>query len=152
MQIELLDNEPKVELPKRWTEEELIENCEAALKQVNDASLGYVHVLFPGRSTWDIYYVVLKDSQMQFMPSVKHHAFTHTYIINRVTIRRTKKYIAIPDGKKKGETELMKKDVLLITHNYDNNALFMTAPIIFNTRETYPEFKKVILETLMEKI
>ena len=86
------------------------------------------------------------------MPSVKHHAFTHTYIINRITIRRTKKYIAIPDGKKKGETELMKKDVLLITHNYDTNALFMTAPIIFNTRETYPEFKKVILETLMEKI
>ena len=151
MQIELLD-EPEEELPKRWTEEEVIENCEQALKQVSDASLGYVHVLFPGKSTWDIYYVVLKDSQMQFMPSVKHHAFTHTYIINRITIRRTKKYIAIPDGKKKGETELMKKDVLLITHNFDNNALFMTAPIIFNTRETYPEFKKVILETLMEKI
>ena len=81
----------------RWTPEEIIENCDQALKQVNDASLGYVHVLFPGKSTWELYYVVLKDSQMQFMPSVKHHAFTHTYIINRITIRKTKHYIAIPD-------------------------------------------------------
>ena len=86
------------------------------------------------------------------MPSVKHHAFTHTYIINRITIRKKKHYIAIPDGSKNGKVELIRKDVLLITHDYDTNCLFMTAPIIFNTRENYPEFKNVILEKLMEKI
>jgi len=90
--------------------------------------------MFPGKATWETYYVVLKDSQMQFMPSVKHHAFTHTYVINRITIRKTKHYIAIPNGNKKGETELMRKDVLMITHNYDTKAMFLTAPIIFNTR------------------
>ncbi len=86
------------------------------------------------------------------MPTVKHHAFTHNYVINRITIRKTKKYIAMPDAKKPGLTELIKKDVLLITHQYDTNCLFMTAPIIFTTKQNYPEFKNVILETLEEKI
>ena len=99
-----------------------------------------------------MYYVVLKDNQMQFMPTVKQHAFSYTYVVNRITMRKTKKYIAIPNESKKGQTELLKKDVLLITHSYDNNCLFLTAPIIFNTRQFYPEFKSVILETLMEKI
>ena len=89
---------------------------------------------------------------MQFMPSVKHHAFTHSYIINRITMRKTKKYITVPDTRREGETELLKKDVLLITHNYDTNCLFLTAPIIFNTRQTYPEFKNIILENFEEKI
>ena len=98
---EPVQEEEKLATP-RWTAEEIIENCDQALKQVNDSSLGYVHVLFPGKSTWELYYVVLKDSQMQFMPSVKHHAFTHTYIINRITIRKKKHYIAIPDQKRQG--------------------------------------------------
>ena len=89
---------------------------------------------------------------MQFMPTVKHHAFSYSYVVNRITMRKTKKYIAIPNESKNGQTELLKKDVLLITHRYDNNCLFVTAPIIFNTRQFYPEFKSVILETLMEKI
>lgn len=97
--------------------------------------------MFPGKATWDMYYVVLKDSQMQFMPSVKHHAFMQTYVINRITIRKTKHYISIPKRNKKGESELVKKDVLMITHIYDTKALFLTAPIIFNSRENYPEFK-----------
>ena len=46
----------------------------------------------------------------------------------------------------------MKKDVLLITHNYDKNCLFITAPIIFDTKKTYPEFKSIILETLQHKV
>jgi len=89
---------------------------------------------------------------MQFMPSVKHHAFTQTYIVNRITMRKTKKYVSITDHEKSGQTELLKKDVLLITHTYDTNCLFLTAPIIFNTKQVYPEFKNVVLETLMEKI
>ena len=89
---------------------------------------------------------------MQFMPSVKHHAFTHSYLINRITMRLTKKYIAIPDNTQNGQAELLKKDVLLITHRYDTNCLFMTAPIIFNTKQVYPEFRDIILETMMERI
>ena len=46
----------------------------------------------------------------------------------------------------------MKKDVLLITHAFDTNCLFLTAPIIFENKQNYPEFKNVILETLMEKL
>jgi len=45
----------------------------------------------------------------------------------------------------------LKKDVLLITHNYDKNCLFITAPIIFNTKKTYPECKSIILETLQQR-
>ena len=40
----------------------------------------------------------------------------------------------------------------MITHTYDKNCLFLTAPIIFTTKHCYPEFKNVILETIMEKI
>lgn len=42
--------------------------------------------------------------------------------------------------------------MLLITHQYDKNCLFLTAPIIFTTKQCYPEFKDVILESIMEKI
>ena len=89
---------------------------------------------------------------MQFMPSVKHHAFISTYLVNRITIRKTKKYIAVPDNSKNGQTELTKKDVLLIAHQFDTSCLFLTAPIIFNSSHNYPEFKNIILDTLMEKI
>lgn len=99
-----------------------------------------------------MYYVVLKESEMQFTPSVKHHAFTHTYIINRVFMRKTKKYIAVPDKSGNGHVSLVKKDVLLLTHEFDTNCLFMTAPIIFDSHHTYPEFRTTILETFMERI
>ena len=119
---------------------------------MNDTTLGYVYASFPGKATWEMYYVVLKDCQMQFMPSVKHHAFISTYLVNRITIRKTKKYIAVADNSKNGQTELTKKDVLLIAHQFDTSCLFLTAPIIFNSTHNYPEFKNIILDTLMEKI
>ena len=49
------------------------------------------------------------------MPSVKHNSFTCSYLVNRVTLRMCKKYITVPKGDS-GQTELLKKDVLLITH------------------------------------
>ena len=85
------------------------------------------------------------------MPSVKHNSFTFSYLINRVTLRMCKKYITVPKGES-GQTELLKKDVLLITHEYDKNCLFVTAPIIFDTKRNYVEFKSIILETLRHKI
>ena len=99
-----------------------------------------------------MYYVILKDAQMQFMPTIKHNTFTHSYLINRVNIRKCKKYINVPKDDNSNKSEVLKKDVLLITHDYDTHCLFMTSPIIFNTKRTYPEFKFIILETLLAKI
>ena len=65
-----------------------------------------MYVNFPGKSTWDLLYVVLKDSEMQFMKDVKHHAFSQTYVINRAEMRKTKKYIAIPNEKNPQKVEL----------------------------------------------
>lgn len=32
------------------------------------------------------------------MPSVKANSFTMSYLVNRITMRKTKKYIAVPKG------------------------------------------------------
>ena len=90
--------EDSEEEPPMWTREELIENCDNALKQVTECSLGYVYVSFPGKSSWEQYYVIMKDSQLLFMPSVKANSFTMSYLVNRITMRKTKKYIAVPKG------------------------------------------------------
>ena len=98
-----IQQEPEaVEEEPRWTQQQIKDYCAQALKLVNDTTLGYVYASFPGKATWEMYYVVLKDCQMQFMPSVKHHAFISTYLVNRITIRKTKKYIAVPDNNKNG--------------------------------------------------
>lgn len=135
-----------------WSQAEVMEQCEQALKLVTESCLGHVYVSFPGKSTWEMYYVILKDAQMQFMPTIKHNTFTHSYLINRVNIRKCKKYINVPKDDNSNKSEVLKKDVLLITHDYDTHCLFMTSPIIFNTKRTYPEFKFIILETLLAKI
>lgn len=119
---------------------------------MTESSLGYVYVCFPGKASWEMFYVILKDSEMHFTPSVRHHAPTHTYIINRIMMRRSKKYIAVPDKSGNGQVSLQKKDVLLITHEYDTNCLFLTAPIIFDTPHAYPEFRTTILEKYTERI
>ena len=41
--------------------------------------------------------------------------------------------------------------MLLITHEFDDNCLFLTAPVIFHSKYSYPEFKTVILDAMMEK-
>ena len=61
---------------------------------MSDNSLGNVWVLFPGKENWEKYYAYLRDSQLQFLVSIKNHSFRHSYIINRVIIRRKRKYMS----------------------------------------------------------
>ena len=111
---------------------------------MSENSLGDVYVLFPGKENWEKYYAYLRDSQLQFLHSIKNHSFRHSYIINRVVIRRKRKYMS-SRGQEGGSQELRKMDVLILTHKYDSLCLYITAPVIFQSKESYPEFSSIIL-------
>ena len=99
---------------------------------MSENCLGYVYVLFPGKENWELYYAFLRDSQLQFLQSIKNHSFKHTYIINRVEMRKKRKYMSSGGAQAEGgKQDLRKMDVLILTHKYDSLCLYLTAPIIF---------------------
>jgi hypothetical protein len=48
--------------------------------------------------------------------------------------------------------ELRKIDVLLLTHEYDTEALYVTHPLNFQSRERYPEYCQILLDKVQKKI
>ena len=63
------------------------------MQVINEECLGYLYVLFPGETTWEKLYVIYKNSQLQFMTSIRNNQFKHLYIVHKVEVRPTKKDI-----------------------------------------------------------
>ena len=140
---------------KRMSKDEVMEECAKALEQVTDTCLGHVFVQFPGQTNWQSFYVMVQDCQLLFYNSMKDSAFKYSYVVNRVTIRKTQKYLGFQetDNESGGhKVDLRKIDVLILTHSYDTNVMYLTAPLLFTCKERHPEFQSIVLETLQEKI
>ena len=68
-------------------------------------------------------------------------------------MRKKRKYMSTGGaGTEGGKQDLRKMDVLILTHKYDSLCLYLTAPIIWKTEESHPEFASIILDAMEEKI
>lgn len=123
-----------------------MENIDSALGVIQDNCLGQLYAQFPGENSWEVYYVFFRDSQLQFLSSIKNHAFRYSYIVHRVVTCKISKYVSTADG------GLRKIDVLLLTHQFDNEALFITHPLIFQDSKRRPEYTANLLEKIQAKL
>ena len=93
------------------------------MENITSDTLGFVYALFPGQTTWDKCYVIYKNCQLHFLPSIKSHAPKYVYVINEVIVRPKRKYTVTF-----GSSNLTKIDTLMICHQYDTVCLFVTLP------------------------
>jgi len=82
-----------------------------------------------------VFYV---NSQLHFLSSIRTQAFRHSYIIHKVTSCKAQSYVSTQN--EDGSAEVRRIDVLLLTHDYDSDALYVTHPLMFNTKDRYPEY------------
>jgi hypothetical protein len=63
------------------------------------------------------------------LTSIKSHVFRHCYIVHKIIGRKSEKYVS--GGTEDEGGELRKIDVILLTHQFDTQALYLTHPLIF---------------------
>ena len=88
-----------------------------------------MYAQFPGQNSWELYYVIYKNCQLQFLSSIKSHAFRHCYVVHKLVTRKSQRYVSSVTEDEGGE--LRKIDVLLLTHDFDTEALYITHPLNF---------------------
>ena len=82
---------------------------------------------------------------------MRNNSFRHCYVIQKLISRKSKKYVShITDDDDCGD--LRKIDVLLLTHEFDTIALYITHPLIYNSEERYSEYSRVLLDKIQKKI
>lgn len=105
---------------------------------IKDNCLGQLYAQFPGQNNWDIYYVFFVNSQLHFLSSIRTQTFRHCYVIHKVTSCKAQKYVS--SRNEDGGADVRRIDVLLLTHQYDADALYVTHPLMFATKDRYPEY------------
>ena len=148
----IFDSAEKSSRSRKKTREEVLDQCEQAISTMSDDTIGYVYVLFPGKENWESYWTSLRDSQLQFFQKIGNHSFKHAYIINGIMMRKKRKYMAFGSPAEGGKSDLRTMDVLILTHKYDSLCLYLTAPIIFESQTSHPEYSSIILDAMEEKI
>ena len=65
--------------------------------------------------------------------------------------RKAQKYVStLVDENDHGD--LRKIDALLLTHQFDTDALYITHPLIFKSENRYSEYKNILLDKIQKKI
>lgn len=108
------------------------------MENITSDTLGFIYALFPGQTTWDKCYVIYKNFQLHFLPSIKSHAPKYVYVINEVIVRPKRKYAVTL-----GSSNLKKIDTLMICHQYDTVCLFVTLPAAYEI-EVNKSFSPII--------
>eukprot|EP00347_Sterkiella_histriomuscorum_P021039 403335495 len=103
--------------------------------QISRENFDYLFVKLPHKIEWKKYYVRYHNSQLMFCNSVKRHDFKCSYIIYKSMIRKQRVFIGGVDD----DSKPRKIDVLMISHKFDDDALLITIPEIFET----PELQKI---------
>lgn len=65
--------------------------------------------------------------------------------------RKAQKYVSTLDDEN-DNGDLRKIDVLLLTHTYDTDALYITHPLIYKSDNRYAEYKNNLLDKIQKKI
>lgn len=60
--------------------------------------------------------------------------------------RKSQKYVSSVTEDEGGE--LRKIDVLLLTHEYDTEALYITHPLNYLSKDRYPEYSSILLDKI----
>lgn len=55
--------------------------------------LGYLYVLFPGETTWEKLYVMQSNCQLHFRTSIRNHSFKYSFVIYKIMMRQTRRYV-----------------------------------------------------------
>ena len=113
------------------------------LSQISKETLDYVFVKLPKKNEWKKYYVRYHNSQLLFCQSVKRHDFKCSYSMYKAMVRKTKTYIGgVDEGKPR------KIDVIMISHKYDDDCLYLTIPEIFESPDLHYNFLFMLDEIL----
>ncbi|CDW85589.1 UNKNOWN [Stylonychia lemnae] len=108
--------------------------------QISLENFDYLFAKLPHKNDWKKYYVRYNNSQLMFCNSVKRHDFKCSFVLYKAVVRRQRIYIGGVDD----DSQPRKIDALMISHKYDDDAMYITIPEIYES----PEFQKIFLPLL----